>query len=512
MQRRKVDPVIRRHADDSGSLAFALMVTLVGMTLSALLVPMVVGQIRSTGEESKRVQAVNAAQAGMDVALEHIQAASDGSGNGVLASLPCGPFTGSVGAGGSSRYQVNVDYFPIDPKGHDQDTAWITANRINCISGGGTYSTPSYALLRALGTDQATGAFTAVPTRSLAATYKFEISNQNIPGGLIRTYKSAKDLCLDAGSSSPAAGTNVVVQPCVAGSSQQKWAYSSNLSLVLVTSRTPGNPAGMCIDGGATEKVGNNATMQPCVVPKTAQQQWSLDDASKFEGTSDGKNLNKLCLNPQVQDTAGSFIVLGKTDAGTCPTLWSPEASAGAGAAGPATGQLVNFAQFGRCLDITNKDVTYPHEIAWPCKQAPDPTTLTWNQVFSIPAVPAGSTSASGPISTVKSGITYCLESPNSTAPNTYVIVEDCSTGPAADEIWTVYGDTGSYNTSYRIADKNGYCLSPTDQYATPPDLFANGTLTSKIVVAVCSGSTLQKWNAPPNILQSSPLSNIKEK
>jgi hypothetical protein len=512
VQRRKVDPVIRRHADDSGSLAFALMVTLVGMTLSALLVPMVLSQIGSTREETKRVQAVNAAQAGLDVVLEHIQSASDASGNGVLASLPCGPFTGNVGAGGGSRYQVNVDYFQVDPKGHDQDNAWIAANRIACISGGGTYSTPSYALLRALGTDQATGDFTTVPTRSLSATYKFEISNQNIPGGLIRTYKSAKELCLDAGSSSPAAGTNVVVQPCVDGSSQQKWAYSQNLNLVLVASRTPSNPAGMCVDGGATEKTGNNATMQPCVLPKAAQQQWSFDDAGKFEGTSDGKALNKLCLNPQVQDTVGSFIVLGSISGGTCPTYWSPDAEAGAGAAGPATGQLVNFAQFGRCLDITNQDVTYPHEIAWPCKQAPDPTTLTWNQVFSIPAVLPPAKYASGPISTVKSGTTYCIKSPNSTAPKTYVTLATCGGGPTADEIWTVYGDTGSYDTSYRIADKNGYCLSPTDQYATPPDLFSNGTLTSKIIVATCSSSTLQKWNAPPNILQSSPLGNIKEK
>ena len=36
-------------------------------------------------------------------------------------------------------------------------------------------------------------------------------------------------------------------------------------------------------------------------------------------------------------------------------------------------------------------------------------------------------------------------------------------------------------------------------------------TNTSKIIVATCSGSTLQKWNAPPDILQSLPLSNIRE-
>jgi hypothetical protein len=96
-----------------------------------------------------------------------------------------------------------------------------------------------------------------------------------------------------------------------------------------------------------------------------------------------------------------------------------------------------------------------------------------------------------------------------------YPIVAACGSGPTpnptADEVWTVYRDTGSYDTSYRIMDKNGYCLAATDQYAPSPDLFSNGTNTSKIIVTACSGSTLQKWNAPPNILQSLPLDNMRE-
>jgi len=174
---------------------------------------------------------------------------------------------------------------------------------------------------------------------------------------------------------------------------------------------------------------------------------------------------------------------------------------------------VVNFAQFGRCLDVTNKDVTYAFEIAWPCKQAPDPTTLTWNEVWTMPTVPNGGISATGPIVTNKSGTLYCLKSPNSTAAGAYyVVVAACPGSPTADEVWTVYGNTGTYETSYRILDKNGYCLAATDQYATNPDLFSNGYLTSKIIMAACSGSTLQKWNAPPNILQSLPLDNIRER
>ncbi|OLE29231.1 MAG: hypothetical protein AUG44_05105 [Actinobacteria bacterium 13_1_20CM_3_71_11] len=484
---------MNRWREDTGSLPFAMLVTLVGMTLTLLLVPVVTGQIGSSRE-------------------------NDGSGNGDLAALPCGPLTGFVSTSGPARYKVTVDYYQTDPRGHEQDAAWLAANPpVSCINGGGTQVTPSYALLQALGTDQATGSLDtvppAVPVRTLFATYAFQITNQNIPGGLIRTYRGSRTLCLDAGSSSPAAGTNVQMQPCVEGSLQQKWAYSTNLSLVLVPSRTAANPVGMCVDAGSPEALNAVAKVQPCINPKTARQQWSIDDLSRFLGTTDGKNTNDFCLNEKNPDTPGSFVILDSKSGGTCSTHWAPDASAGAGAAGPSTGQVVNFAQFGRCLDVTNKDVTYAFEIAWPCKQAPDPTTLTWNEVWTMPTVPNGGISATGPIVTNKSGTLYCLKSPNSTAAGAYyVVVAACPGSPTADEVWTVYGNTGTYETSYRILDKNGYCLAATDQYATNPDLFSNGYLTSKIIMAACSGSTLQKWNAPPNILQSLPLDNIRER
>ena len=505
---------MRRAArDDRGSLAFAMLVTLVGFALTAIMVPTALTQITSTREDNRRLTDLSAAQTGLDIALSHIQAANDGTGNGVLATLPCGPFTGTLSTATTANYKVTITYYQNDPRGHENDPTWQAANPpITCINGGGARVTPKYALLRSLGTDQTTTDITKTPNRGLTATYAFHITNENIPGGNIRTYHTTLDLCLDAGSSSPAAGTNVQMQTCVEGSGQQKWAYSPNLSLVLVSSRTPSNPLGMCIDGGSTEVAGAAVKLQMCVSPNANQQEWSIDDASKFEGTSDGKTSNRLCINPQTAQTPGSFLVLGSLDAGTCGTDWSPEASAGAGAAGPATGQLVNFAQFGRCLDVTNKDVTYAYEIAWPCKQAPDPTTLTWNEVFTSPTVPANATSATGPITTTKSGTRYCLKSPNSTVQYSYYVkVAACTGTPTADEKWTVYGDTGSYESSYRILDKNGYCLSPTDQNAPDPDLFSNGTNTSKIIVATCSGSTLQKWNAPPDILQSLPLSNLRE-
>jgi len=50
-------------------MAILLMVVMVGLMVSALLVPMVITQNRVTRFDSTRVQALNAAQSGIDVTL-----------------------------------------------------------------------------------------------------------------------------------------------------------------------------------------------------------------------------------------------------------------------------------------------------------------------------------------------------------------------------------------------------------------------------------------------------------
>jgi hypothetical protein len=503
-------------SDDTGSLPLALLLTLVSVSLTALLAPMAVSQIQSTHRDVQRVHALNAAQAGLDVALGHIRAANDGAGGGVLAELPCGQLSGDVGAGGSARYQVTVDYFAVDPQG--RSGGWIPANRIPCVAGGGPLSTPAYALLSAQGTDEPTGAFNTVTHRSLRATYAFRTTNQNIAGGLIHVFKTptSADLCLDAGSGSPAPGTVLRMQACSAGGIQQMFAYNSNLTLVLVSSKTPAMPLGMCLQADTPRTVGQPVQFQPCASTTRPQQQWSINDSANFEGTTDGQTLDGYCFNVQSPDSPGSNVVLGSGS--SCRRgndniqTFSPEDSVGAGAAGASTGQLVNFDQFSRCLDVTEQNVAHSYLIAWPCKQAPDPARVTWNQKWTLPAVVTGATSGTGPITTSSPSGPRCLQSPGSTAPGQYVTVAPCpggSTPPAMT--WTVETDTGTYATSYRITDGYGYCLSPTDPAATPPDLYPNGQQISKIVVAGCGGSGLQKWNAPPHIRRALPLKDIGE-
>jgi hypothetical protein len=503
---------------DRGSIILALLVTLVGVSLSALLVPMVLSQVRDTQENAHRVASLAAAQAGLDIAIGHIRASEDSAGNGALPALPCGPLAGRVSAANPSRYQVGVDYFTADPQA--KSDAWITANRLTCIAGGGTASTPTYALLRSYGTDIPTGDITTVQNRFLRGTYTFQTSNQNIAGGLIHVYKTSTstDLCMDGGSNSPGSGTYLRMQPCLAGSGQQVFAYNTNLTLALVNSKTPSLPLGMCLDAGSPHAVGNYVVFQPCAATTQPRQQWSINDSSNLEGTSNGSTLDGYCFNVQTANTAGSYVVLSTSN---CKKAYDTietfqlEATTGAGAAGPANTQLVNFSEFGRCLDVTGQDVSQPYMIAWPCKQAPNPANVTWNQKWALPAIVAPAVKGTGKIITSPTAATpYCLQSPGSIAAGNYVKVVLCSTQitGAPSITWTVYGDTGVYVSSYRIQDGYGYCLQATDPTVATPDFYPSGNRISKIIVASCGGSTLQKWNAPPNILQSTPLKDISEK
>ena len=510
------------RADDAGSLPVAMLVTIVGLMLSTLLVNTVLQQATTTKTEVARVAALSAAQTGIDVGLAHIRAANNGSGSGVLARLPCGSLTGTlatVTGAARSSYAVAIAYYPTDPQNHLP--SWLFANLIPCLSGGGTLNTPGYALLTAKGTYSSSSGGT-LTSRTITATYPFQTTNLNIAGGLIHVYKTSTstDLCIDASSSSPVAGTAAQMRACTAGSVQQTWAYNPNLTLSLVSSKTASMPLGMCLDAGSSHALGKVLYLQPCATPTTLpQQQWSFNGATNFEGTANGSTTDGYCFNVQNPNVAGSFLVLGSASASTCydnnfdtRQSFSPEATAGAGAAGTASGQLINFRQFGRCIDVTTGKIT-AYLIVWPCKQSPNPANVGWNQKWVTPALVDGPTGTTGLITTTHPTLgLLCMHSPLSTVAGQYVTVVQCTTTDTGPNlIWTVRNNTGTYATGYTIADSSGKCLSPTDPTAVPPDLHPGGVKISKLIVAACDGSTLQKWNAPPSILQALPLKDIRE-
>jgi hypothetical protein len=320
---------------------------------------------------------------------------------------------------------------------------------------------------------------------------------------------------MDAGSGSPTAGTPVVMRPCTPGASRQIWSYNQNLTITLVSSRTSSNPLGMCLDAGLNPANQDPVELQPCGTNTLPQQQWSTNDSANLQGTTDGTNLNGWCLNVKNPNVDGSPVVAGNSCGGPYNNVhtFSLEPTVGAGAASGLTNQVVNFSQFGRCMDVTEFNVYYGYLIVWPCKQAPDPAKVGWNQKFTMPAVPAGQP---GEVSirtmAVVDGVTgpWCLSSKGTVG--SYPTMKPCPGVLTPEFKWRQYGNTGVYATSYTLVDYNGNCLAPSDPSATPPDFYPKGLSISKVTVAKCDGSTLQKWNAPANLLQPLPLKDIGER
>ena len=80
---------MRVRTADEGSLPMAMLVVTVVLSLSAVLVPIVLRQIRSTQNLAQRNTALNAAQAGMDVMMARVRAAADPNNqSGYLENLP----------------------------------------------------------------------------------------------------------------------------------------------------------------------------------------------------------------------------------------------------------------------------------------------------------------------------------------------------------------------------------------------------------------------------------------
>ncbi len=175
----------------------------------------------------------------------------------------------------------------------------------------------------------------------------------------------------------------------------------------------------------------------------------------------------------------------------------------------------MNFAQFGRCLDVTLSDVGYEYLIIWPCKQDLDPKNIDWNQRWELPASDPFTAQGSGAIVVrPKDDVAHCLRSPLSAAPGAYVTVTPCPAHPPPPELrWSVYRNTGAYDTSYRIRDASGLCLTPTDPDAPQPDLYPlHGYNVTKSVVRPCDDSQEQKWNADPWVLKARPVEYVGER
>jgi hypothetical protein len=510
-------------------MSIALLLTIVGVGLSSLLAATVTGQMRNTRFDVQRTHALNAAQSGIDVAVSAIRSTTkpDNSGNGDASLLPCGPISGTVSDGRAASYTVSIYYLAARPPAGD--VAWARSQPpISCSPGLGPATLPRYALLESTGYARA-----GTPGRTVVATYTLStsMSNPKIVGGLIHAHRtSGPDMCMSAGADQLVGGEYLYVMLCDTTSRRQKFAYQPNLNLKLVGSETSAAPGGMCLDAGTPHVANAPVRFRPCEASTIPRQQWGQNDYSAFQGTSDGVSLDRFCFNIVSPGTSGSRVVLGDsaTDPAACYVAWDsrktffPDSTVGSGRAGPAQKQLVNDNQFGKCIDMTADDVTWPYLVIFPCKQQLT-GTVQWNQAWNTPVIPAGATSATGPIYTnnTTDGYTYCLRSPGTTTRGYYPTLTRCTpaTVTSSTMLWTVRGDTGFFSTSYRIEStygttaNNPFCLTATDPDAPDPDLWVTDGFGSfsKLALATCTDSTPQKWNVA-SVITGSTLEDAVER
>lgn len=491
--------MLRTRRDDEGTaLLLVIMAILVAASLSVLVLGMLVAQASPTIQQRKYTRTIHSAEGGLNAALSQLRASVSNNAQGVSqgdrSKLPCGPITGTIGGeDGNVAYSVTVAYFTSDPT--QQNSTWRSANALPCVAGYGPSQTPTFALLTAVGSgDSMAGMSAASGNRTLESVYNFQITNANVSGGRIHNFYGGQsgnlDLCFDAGSDNPANNATVTVTVCDTHKTSQLFAYLTNYELVLTPSQTAANPAGMCVTYDSTSAT---LVMRTCANTgnATVTQKWGFDDVAHFR---DPYPTNDVCIEAQTDNTSGSVLVANN---GTCNQgsysrqwAWAPEAKVGAGNAGPAQSQLVNYLEFGRCFDVTGQDVNATYIIDWPCKQ--DPTAApAWNQQQAY-------NSANGQL-VVKT--TYCVTAPAAT--EGYVTLKTCVAGQA-NQKWTESGDTSDYASSYTVLDYQGRCLA-----LGPP---ANiGSDWSTIVVSPCDGGLDQKWNAPPNLVDAANK-NTREK
>jgi hypothetical protein len=534
-------------------MAMLLMVTVVGISMSALLVPVIINQDRTTRFVTTRTHSLDAAQAGIDVVLGKIRDSFDRTTKlGDDSQLPCGPVSGNAMSGVNDSYYVEIIYYTKDPVANPSATPML------CSKDNGPFDpnaspptrTPAYACLISTGVDggipttnpnntntdcvtatgagaYGTGVNSSSKGRTLVTTYVFKTDNTNYAGGVIRIYpNTGNQYCMDAGSATPTNLTPVTLQLCSTSTppaARQVFAYRNDLSIQLLSSAST-TSSGLCLDADTPHANGKALYLATCSAVGAAQpdQQWSINDNSHLEGAkADGSTTDGFCVNVAGQ-AANLALTLQGCTGGTSDAsqTWVPAPTAGAGMAGATNKQEVNFFLFANCLDVTGQNVSASYLILYTCKQNPNPSNVAWNQKFT-PNPALGSDTTTPPTAaelvTTAGGLRYCLTSPKTDGgyPTVQTGTTACPTTlPAAGDParWTVNRalDVGltsdlAYADKYTIVDSSGLCLG----LGGNNDMYLNQYL--KIVVTACDGSTGQKWNADPATGKSA-LKNTRER
>jgi Tfp pilus assembly protein PilX len=498
--------------------AIMFMIIIAGVT--TVILGVVLGQVAPGNNAQKNTKTIYSAQAGLQAALGIFRNAGtaniQGTVYGDTTKLPCSlSSTATNATTDGNAYSVAIAYYASDPT-----VAGATA--ISCTTGAygapgsGPVSTPAYAVVTSTGSSTQIPNTSGIANRVVSAIYKFQVVNNNVPGG--RVLNNGATSCMQAVSASAGslitfvAGSSCVTSPT--NDALQLWSYSTNYQLQL-SSTTAGGLPGLCITGPVLAgQPTQNATLQACAAagdPARWNQLWSWTGNYTWEGENQAINgpNGSSWLSAGVPDgtsAVGQYLQVATSVNGTM----APTSQVGAGAAKYTTHQMVNYLEFGRCADVTGENINATAMISYPCKQDPTGSTtyITWNQKWYYCEVGDPTCDGTGPgkINTAlpqkiyvnyldNTSAQYCLTTPLAGSGSIFPTFLPCATsGPtAAQQGWTrIYNVPGNYYGSYIFTDEYGHCLGANANYP-----FATGI--SELTALTCTGSDAQKWNAPPN-------------
>lgn len=491
-------PAQNLRSDRGVALLSVLMLMLVVAVLGIVVMGAVLTQSSPTLATNKHSRTLAAAQAGLDAAASQIRNAESPDSLGELMGnmhmLPC-TVEGFVDGTEETSYVATVQYFSQNPEG--QDDQWREDEALTCYTGtgsnGGVRSVPRWAIITSEGFDDTATASEDRADRIVEVTYTFQLTTRRLNGG--RIFIANDQFC--AVATSTEAGAEIRFRSILSDDCKDEtdvnlfsWAedYMIHLSYTDRDGRIP-----LCLSGrpsGAQNPA--PMTLQPCTTtdqdPLGQRFAWMSQHTWRGQNAANTAEANAYIVNQDSTVHSGDRLSVATSAGNPRPV---PAPAVGKGNASYDTEQAVNYAQFGRCLDVTNGTIGYEFMIAYPCKQDPSGgMNFDWNHKWYYDEPAEGEESTSTKI-TVRPGSTHCLISPSSGPYPRFLTGTsggniDCSSNRTD---WVRYGYSEDLTQAYTFQDLNGRCLSiaPDDKYND----------WSKIVVETCDGSDLQKWNHP---------------
>lgn len=480
-----------RESESGAAMLMTIMLAILVAGVMLVLLAVLTAQLRPLQIAQKTTRTVYAAQTGIQAGLSVMRSNTITVGTGPTAvtygdptKLPTS-LAGTVDGSTTSalKYTVSIAYYATNPAG--KNNTWLAANKLATPLT--SSSQPAYARIVSTGSDAAVSGMAASSgDRTVVAVYAFTTTNVNHPGGLIRTFDGAR--CLKAVSATTGSRiTSELIANCTDETLNQ-WVYDTDYRLKLAS--TIGTPTVLCMTGqqwlGTTNGYNTatvDVTLRPCGLTNATSygnQLWSWDPTSwvgqNKANTARSNRWLGLSSNVLIESTGSS-------------TAFDPQPAIGAGAASKATNQIVNYREFGRCMDVTDTDINKAFMIVYPCKQDPvgGGANLFWNHrwFYSEPVAPA-TTSAPQAITVDNGSGSRCL---TASTTSTDVTFKPCvGTNDLQKFVRNVETGSSVSSWTFQLNRDRTKCL------ASVPE---PGYAWSHIRLVACDGSTAQKWNAP---------------